>query len=72
LIFVQDFTAQDEHGHAVGGNDAAEQARFALEKIRRCLEAAGATFADVCKVTVFPVPVAPAMRPCRFASFGSK
>ncbi len=36
LIFVQGFTAQDEHGHA-----------------RRCLEAAGASFADVCKVTVF-------------------
>jgi 2-iminobutanoate/2-iminopropanoate deaminase len=28
-------------------------ARFALDKIRRCLEAAGASFADVCKVTVF-------------------
>ena len=53
LIFVQGFTAQDEHGRAVGGSDAAAQARFALEKIRRCLEAAGASFADVCKVTVF-------------------
>jgi hypothetical protein len=37
------FTAQDEHGHAVGGSDAAAQARFALEKIRRCLETAGGT-----------------------------
>ena len=53
LIFVQGFTAQDEHGHAVGGNDAAAQARVALDKVRRCLEAAGASFADVCKVTVF-------------------
>jgi 2-iminobutanoate/2-iminopropanoate deaminase len=53
LIFVQGFTALAEHGHAVGGDDAAARARFALEKIRRCLQAAGATFADVCKVTVF-------------------
>jgi hypothetical protein len=43
LIFVQGFTAQDEHGHAVGGSDAAAQARFALEKIRRCLETVGGT-----------------------------
>ena len=53
LIFVSGFTAQDEHGRAVGGNDAAAQARAALDKVRRCLEAAGASFADVCKVTVF-------------------
>jgi 2-iminobutanoate/2-iminopropanoate deaminase len=53
LIFVQGFTALDEHGRAAGGADAAAQARFALEKIDRCLRAAGATFADVCKVTVF-------------------
>ena len=53
LVFVQGFTALDEHGRAVGGDDAAAQARFALEKIGRCLRAAGATFADVCKVTVF-------------------
>jgi enamine deaminase RidA (YjgF/YER057c/UK114 family) len=30
-----------------------KQARFALDKVRECLEAAGASFADVCKVTVF-------------------
>ena len=29
---VQGFTAQDEHGHAAGGSDAAAQARFALVK----------------------------------------
>src|SRR5262249_18683268 len=28
--------------------------------------------ASVCNVTVFPVPVAPAIKPCRFAIFGSK
>ena len=53
LVFVQGFTALDEHGHAVGGADAAAQARFALEKIERCLRAAGASFSDVAKVTVF-------------------
>ena len=53
LIFVQGFTARGEDGRAVGGDDAAAQARAALEKVKRCLEAAGASFADVCKVTVF-------------------
>ncbi len=53
LIFVSGFTALVERGQAVGGADAGAQARFALDKIRRCLEAAGASFADVCDVTVF-------------------
>ena len=53
LIFVQGFTGQGEDGRPVGGNDAAAQARAALEKVKRCLEAAGASFADVCKVTVY-------------------
>ena len=53
LIFVSGFTGLDEHGRAVGGNDAGAQARFALDKVRECLEAAGVSFADVCKVTVF-------------------
>ena len=53
LIFVSGFTALDERGQAVGGADAGAQARFALDKIRQCLEAAGAGFADVCDVTVF-------------------
>jgi enamine deaminase RidA (YjgF/YER057c/UK114 family) len=53
LIFVSGFTALDEHGQVVGGADVEAQARFALDKIRQCLEAAGAGLADVCDATVF-------------------
>jgi 2-iminobutanoate/2-iminopropanoate deaminase len=37
----------------VGGNDVVAQARQVHENIRRCLVATGASFADICKVTVF-------------------
>ena len=37
----------------MGGSDIVAQTRQAHENIKRCLAAAGATFADVCKVTVF-------------------
>ena len=37
----------------MGGSDVVAQTRQTLENIKRCLAAAGATFADVCKVTVF-------------------
>ena len=36
-----------------GGHDATAQARQVHENLKSCLAAAGATFADVCKVTVF-------------------
>jgi 2-iminobutanoate/2-iminopropanoate deaminase len=53
LVFVSGCVASDGSGRTVGGDDATAQARQALENIKRCLAAAGATFADVCKVTVF-------------------
>ena len=53
IVFVSGCVASDEHGRTVGGDDATAQARKALENIKACLTAAGATFADVCKVTVF-------------------
>jgi 2-iminobutanoate/2-iminopropanoate deaminase len=37
----------------VGGHDVVAQTRQVHENIKHCLAAAGATFADVCKVTVF-------------------
>jgi 2-iminobutanoate/2-iminopropanoate deaminase len=45
--------ATDAQGRVVGGNDVVAQARQVHENIKHCLAAAGATFADVCKVTVF-------------------
>jgi 2-iminobutanoate/2-iminopropanoate deaminase len=53
LVFVSGCVATDAEGHVVGGNDVAAQTRQVHENIKRCLAAAGATFADICKVTVF-------------------
>ena len=53
LVFVSGCVATDAQGRVVGGNDIVAQARQVHENIKRCLAAAGATFADVCKVTVF-------------------
>lgn len=53
IVFVSGCVASDGGGRTVGGDDATAQARQALENIKKCLAAAGATFADVCKVTVY-------------------
>jgi len=53
LVFVSGCVASDEHGRTVGGGDVVAQARQVHENLEKCLAAAGATFADVCKVTVF-------------------
>jgi 2-iminobutanoate/2-iminopropanoate deaminase len=52
-VFVSGCVASDENGKTVGGTDIVAQTRQVHENIKRCLAAAGATFADVCKVTVF-------------------
>lgn len=53
IVFVSGCVATDGAGRLVGGNDVVAQARQVHENIKRCLSAAGATFADICKVTVF-------------------
>ena len=53
LVFVSGCVASDDEGRTVGGSDIVAQTRQAHENIKRCLAAAGATFADVCKVTVY-------------------
>jgi len=53
LVFVSGCVASDAQGRTVGGNDVVAQARQVHENLKKCLAAAGATFADVCKVTVF-------------------
>lgn len=53
LVFVSGCVATDAEGRTVAGSDVVAQARQVHENLRRCLAAAGATFADVCKVTVF-------------------
>jgi 2-iminobutanoate/2-iminopropanoate deaminase len=53
LVFVSGCTARDERGRTVGAGDVVAQARQVHENLKKCLTAAGATFADICKVTVF-------------------
>jgi 2-iminobutanoate/2-iminopropanoate deaminase len=53
IVFVSGCVATDGDGRLVGGNDIVAQTRQVHENIKRCLTAAGATFADICKVTVF-------------------
>ena len=53
LVFVSGCVAYGADGKIVGGSDVVAQARQVHENIKKCLTAAGATFADICKVTVF-------------------
>ena len=53
LVFVSGCVASDANGKVVGGSDVVAQARQVHENIKKCLTAAGATFADICKVTVY-------------------
>jgi 2-iminobutanoate/2-iminopropanoate deaminase len=53
LIFVSGCSALDAEGKVVGGPDVVAQTRQVLKNLGKSLEAAGASFADVCKVTVF-------------------
>jgi enamine deaminase RidA (YjgF/YER057c/UK114 family) len=52
-IWVAGTTATDENGQVVGVNDAAAQTRYALQKIGRALQEAGASFADVVRARTF-------------------
>jgi reactive intermediate/imine deaminase len=53
LLFVSGCVPTDGAGNVVGGDDVAAQARQTFENIGKILAAAGATFADVARVTVY-------------------
>jgi enamine deaminase RidA (YjgF/YER057c/UK114 family) len=69
LVVVSGQVAQDEHGELVGPGDPELQARQVFENLRRCLEEAGAGFADVVKLGFFVLDIAylPALRAARDA-----
>ena len=69
FIAISGQIALDENGELVGSGDPAAQAEQVFENLRRCLAAAGATFADVVKLTFFLTDVAhlPAIRAARDA-----
>ncbi len=72
LLFVSGVVPVDEEGELVGGDDVAAQARQVFANMSRVLEAAGAAFADVVKVTVFLTDVddRPLINPVRQDVFG--
>jgi 2-iminobutanoate/2-iminopropanoate deaminase len=53
LLFVSGCVPVDGEGRLVGGDDVVAQARQVFANVGSILEAGGATFADVVKVTVY-------------------
>lgn len=53
LLFVSGQLAFDENQELVGKGDVRAQTRQVLENVKKVLDAAGATFSDIVKVTVF-------------------
>lgn len=72
LVFVSGCIGTDADGNIVGGDDVAAQARQALHNVGRILEEAGASLADVCKVTVYLTDIEdrPKINPVRQELFG--
>jgi enamine deaminase RidA (YjgF/YER057c/UK114 family) len=60
MVFISGQVAIDAAGNVVGQGDLAAQATQVFENLRACLESAGATFADVTKMTTFIVSYRPA------------
>jgi enamine deaminase RidA (YjgF/YER057c/UK114 family) len=67
LVAVSGQVALDAQGQVAGAGDATAQARQVFENLRQCLAAAGATFADVVKFTLFVTDIGylPAIRAVR-------
>jgi reactive intermediate/imine deaminase len=72
LLFVSGVVPVDGEGRVVGGDDVVEQARQVFRNMGEVLAAAGASFADVVKVTVFLTDVddRPLINPVRQEVFG--
>ena len=72
LLFVSGFVSVDGDGRLVGGGDVVAQARQVFVNLGAVLAAAGATFADVVKVTVYLTDIADRARinPVRQEFFG--
>ncbi len=73
LLFVSGVVAVDTAGRLVGADDVIAQARHVFESMRTVLGAAGCTFADVVKVTIFLTDVddRPLVNPVRQEVFGT-
>jgi 2-iminobutanoate/2-iminopropanoate deaminase len=73
LLFVSGCVPVDAGGRLVGGDDVVAQARQAFANLGSILEASGASFADVAKVTIFLTDVddRPKINPVRQEVFGA-
>ncbi|HEV2217664.1 MAG TPA: RidA family protein [Candidatus Dormibacteraeota bacterium] len=71
-LYVSGLVATNEHGDVVGAGDVVEQTRQIFRNLKRILDTAGATPADVAKVTIFMRDVAqrPLINPVRQEFFG--
>jgi enamine deaminase RidA (YjgF/YER057c/UK114 family) len=63
IVFLAGQVPLDSAGNIVGKGDFSAQARQVFENLETCLAAAGASFADVTKMTTFIVNYTPALRP---------
>ncbi len=72
-MFVSGNVGQDQNGNLVGEGDCEAQSRQVMANIRAIVEAAGATMADVVKITCFLTDVAdyPAYSKVRAETFPS-
>jgi reactive intermediate/imine deaminase len=72
LLFVSGCIPVDADGRLVGGDDVAAQARQVFANLHTVLAAAGASFADVVKVTVYLTDIddRPLINPVRREVFG--
>jgi len=57
LLFISGIPPTDKSGKVVGGDDVAAQARQVFRNMKLVLDAAGAGFADILKVTVYLLDV---------------
>lgn len=73
LAFLSGFIAVDEQSRLVGGDNVEAQARQVFTNLGSALRAAGSSFADVLKVTVYLTDIADRARinPVRQEFFGS-
>jgi reactive intermediate/imine deaminase len=73
LLFISGIPPTDPSGNVVGGDDVAAQARQVFRNMKLVLDAAGAGFGDILKVTVYLLDVGDRARinPVRKEFFGA-
>ena len=72
LLFISGLAPLDQKGRLVGGDDVVAQTRQIFENMKRIIDAAGAGFRDVLRVTVYLTDVndRKAINPVRQEYFG--